>query len=49
MGNAIHDLLKQSERSPGRDFSRNIERAEQDGCTYIEELRELAKKVSEVG
>jgi len=35
-------------RSPGWGFSRNIERAEQDGCTYVDELRELAKKISEV-
>ncbi len=45
---AIHDLLEQGVRSPGWDFSRNIEQAEKDGCTYVEELRELAAKISEV-
>lgn len=45
---AIHDLLGQGERSPGWDLSRNIERAGGDGCTYVDELRELAKKISEV-
>jgi hypothetical protein len=45
---AIQELLEQGVRLPGWDFSRNIEQAEQDGCPYVEELRELAKKNSEV-
>ena len=45
---AIQELLEQGVRSPGWDFSRNIEQAKQDGCPYVEELRELAKKISEV-
>jgi hypothetical protein len=43
---AIHGLLAQGARSPGWDFSRNIDRAELDGCAYVGELRELAKKIS---
>ena len=45
---AIHDLLGQGERSPKWGFSRNIERAEEEGCSYVDELRDVAQKISEV-
>lgn len=45
---AINKLLKQGVRSPGWDFSQNIEQAEKEGCTYVDELRELAAKISAV-
>jgi tetratricopeptide (TPR) repeat protein len=46
---AITDLLEQGVRSTGWDFSQNIEQAEKEGCTYVDELREIAKRISEVG
>jgi protein O-mannosyl-transferase len=45
---AIKKLLKEGVRSLGWDFSQNIEQAEKAGCTYVEELRELAEKISAV-
>ena len=39
-------LLAEGGRSVGWDFSENIARAEQDGCTYIRELRELARRIA---
>jgi protein O-mannosyl-transferase len=44
---AIDELLVQGARSPSWDLTRNIERAELDGCEYVEELRELAQKIGE--
>ncbi len=43
-----YELLERGVRSLGWDFSRYIERAELEGCAYVEELRELAAKISEV-
>jgi protein O-mannosyl-transferase len=45
---AIKKLLEEGVRSPGWDFSGNIEQAEKEGCTYVKELRELAEKISTV-
>ncbi len=45
---AIEKLLEEGVRSPGWDFSQNIEQAEKEGCTYRGELREIAAKISEI-
>ena len=45
---AIEKLLEEGVRSPGWDFSPNIEQAEKEGCAYVDELRELAAKISAV-
>ena len=42
----IQELLKEGIRSVGWDFSANIARAEQDGCEYVDELRELAERIT---
>ena len=42
------ELLARGVRSVGWDFSENIARAEQDGCAYIGELRELAQRIASV-
>ena len=41
-------LLANGVRSVGWDFSENIARAEQDGCPYIDELREFARRVASI-
>jgi len=45
---AIKKLLKEGVLSPEWDFSQNIEQAEKEGCNYVEELREIAAKISAV-
>ena len=42
----ILELLAEGIRSVGWDFSANIARAEQDGCEYVDELRELAARIT---
>ena len=42
----IQELLAEGIRSVGWDFSANIARAEQDGCEYVDELRELAAHIT---
>ena len=42
----IQELLAEGIRSVGWDFSANIARAEQDGCEYVDELRELAARIT---
>ena len=42
----ILELLAEGIRSVGWDFSANIVRAEQDGCEYVDELRELAARIT---
>ena len=42
----ILELLAEGIRSVGWDFSANIARAEQDGCEYVDELRELAQRIT---
>ncbi len=42
----ILELLAEGVRSLHWDFSANIDRAEQDGCEYVDELRELAERIT---
>ena len=42
----IKELLAEGVRSLHWDFSANIARAEQDGCEYVDELRELAERIT---
>ena len=42
----ILELLAGGIRSVGWDFGANIARAEQDGCEYVDELRELAERIT---
>ncbi len=44
----LDTLLANGVTSPGWDFSLNIERAKKDGCEYIEELEDYAKKISRI-
>ncbi len=42
----IYDLLNKGIRSIGWDFSANITRAQMNGCPYVDELQDLAKKIT---
>lgn len=42
----IHDLLNKGIRSIGWNFSANISRAQEDGCIYVAELQDLAKRIT---
>ncbi len=42
----INELLTRGVRSIGWDFSSNINRAEKDGCEYVEDLQTLAESIT---
>jgi tetratricopeptide (TPR) repeat protein len=44
----ILDLLEKGIRSPGWDFSGIITQAEKHGCEYLDELKNLATKISRI-
>ena len=44
----IHQYLDEGITSPGWDFSNIIIQAKKEGCEYVDELKELAEKISKV-